>query len=138
MIDFYLYLSYIIAEHSYFKLHIMKRIVGLLILSCFLPGAVYSQDYLGNWVLDNASYNNGTLGNATGYFKFKSDSVYEAEFSDGSNYAWAEALYNMSEKTLNSTDGENLALNGMSMVSGQMGASISQTSIAVVLPLITM
>lgn len=82
----------------------------------------HSQDYMGDWILDHASFNNGTLAKASGYFKFLSDEIYEAEFSDGSNYGWTEAKYTMSGATLISAiDGQNLVLNGMSIVSDATG-----------------
>ena len=61
-----------------------------MITSCLFMSVAQSQDYMGDWILDHASFNNGTLANASGYFKFLSDTIYEAEFSDGSNYGWTE------------------------------------------------
>lgn len=72
---------------------------------------------VGNWILEQGTYNGSPVSNLTGYFTILDDANYKANFNDGSNHGYVEAMYTISAGVFDSNMNDySFALNGMSMV----------------------
>ncbi|NQU86729.1 MAG: hypothetical protein HQ541_13305 [Mariniphaga sp.] len=107
----------------------MKKFIYLTLIFIVSIFNLNAQDYLGNWVLSSATYNNSKINGATGYINFVNSKDYKASFSDGANSGYSNSHYTMSGSIFITTiDGQNLLLNGISLVSGDDGYYTSISS----------